>query len=239
MIRCLIVDDEPLAVTVLETHIDTIPSLEIAGSCHNAFDAMELLKKGNIDLMFLDVQMPKLMGHEFLRTLRNPPKVIFTTAYKEYAIDAFELDAVDYLLKPVTLERLLKAINKINNTTVTEVKPETEIVENEGFIYFRADRKMIKVNYRDIMYIESMKDYIKVVRENEKPLIVKQAISAVEEVLPSNLFLRVHRSYIVSLTKISAFTNHDVELAGHEIPIGRLYAQQLEKLAKSKYKPAV
>lgn len=231
IMQCLIVDDEPLAVKVLETHIENIPSLMVAGTCHNAFDAMEWLKKETIDLMFLDIHMPKLMGHELLRTLRNPPKVIFTTAYKEYAVDAFELEAVDYLLKPITLERLLKAINKLSPAQTVEKKEEQHIVDNEGFVYFRADRKMIKVGYNEILYIESMKDYIKIVREHEKPLLVKQPISSVEEALPSNLFLRIHRSYIVSLSRITAFTNHDVEIAGIEIPIGRLYAHQLTKMA--------
>lgn len=231
ILKCLIVDDEPLAAKVLETHIDNISSLTVAGTCENAFAAMEWLNREQADLMFLDVHMPKLMGHEFLRTLRHPPKVIFTTAHKEYALDAFELDAVDYLLKPVTLERLLKAVNKISAIQLPEVKAEHNIVENEGFIYFRAERKMIKVGYNDILYIESMKDYIKIVRSNEKPLFVKQSISSLEDVLPTSLFLRIHRSYIVSLQKITAFTTHDVEIGGIEIPIGRLYAHQLEAMA--------
>ena len=230
-LTCLIVDDEPLAVKVLEAHIANIPSLMVGGSCGNAFAAMDLLKQGKIDLMFLDIHMPKLMGHEFLRTLRTPPKVIFTTAYREYALDAFELDAVDYLLKPITLERLVKAVNKISNNIVVEQKEEASIVDNEGFVYFRADRKMIKVKYSDIVYVESMKDYIKIVRANDKPLLVKQSITSLEEILPVNLFLRIHRSYIIALHKIAAFTNHDVEIGGTEIPIGRLYAHQLAKLA--------
>ncbi|MDB5208077.1 MAG: response regulator of the LytR/AlgR family [Flavisolibacter sp.] len=231
-INCLIVDDEPLAVKVLETHIANIPSLVVCGSCGNAFAAMDILKQGKADLMFLDIHMPKLMGHEFLRTLRSPPKVIFTTAYREYALDAFELDAVDYLLKPITLERLVKAINKLSTTRIADEKEEAAIVDNEGFVYFRADRKMVKVKYDDIMYVESMKDYIKIIRLNDKPLLVKQSISSLEEVLPVNLFLRIHRSYIVAINKIAAFTNHDVEIGGMEIPIGRLYAHQVSKVAK-------
>lgn len=232
-LSCLIVDDEPLAAQVLEKHIENIPSLSITASCQNAFAAMEVLKKESIDLMFLDIHMPKLMGHEFLRTIRNPPKVIFTTAYREFALDAFELDAVDYLLKPVTLERLLKAVNKISNIEPIEIKSEKNLLENEGFIYFRADRKMIKVNYSEVVYIESMKDYVKIVRLNDKPLLVKQSISSLEDMLPANLFLRIHRSYIVALQKITAFTNHDIEINGTEIPIGRLYTEQLEKITRA------
>lgn len=227
-LKCLIVDDEPLAIKVLESHIENIPSISVAGTCHNAFSAMELLQKTAIDLIFLDIHMPKLMGHEFLRTLRNPPKVIFTTAHKEFAIDAFELEAVDYLLKPITLERLLKAVNKISDEYSTELKLE-KIVDNEGFIYVRAERKMIKLSYSDILYIESMKDYVKVVRSSDKALFVKQSISSLEELLPANMFLRVHRSYIVSLAKITAVTNHDVEIGNTEIPIGRVYSQQLTR----------
>ncbi len=234
-LRCLIVDDEPLAVSVLETHIANIPSLVIAGSCNNAFAAMDLLQNENIDLIFLDIHMPKLMGHEFLRTLRNPPKVIFTTAYKEYAIDAFELDAVDYLLKPITLERLVKAMNKMSDSKVAGISEENNIVDNEGFVYLRADRKMIKARYSDIIYIESLKDYIKIVRVNEKPLLVKQSISSLEAVLPPHLFVRIHRSYIVAINKVTAFTNHDVEIDGLEIPIGRLYAHQLDKMSRARH----
>ncbi len=215
-LNCLIVDDEPLAIKVLEAHIANIPSLTVGAACGNAFAAMDILRQGKTDLMFLDIHMPKLMGHEFLRTLRTPPKVIFTTAYREYALDAFDLDAVDYLLKPVTLERLVKAVNKIANTIVVDDKQEASIVEAEGFVYFRAERKMIKVKYTDVMYVESMKDYIKIVRLNEKPLLVKQSISSLEEVLPVNLFLRVHRSFIVAVDKINAFTNHDVEIGARK-----------------------
>ncbi len=231
-LNCLIVDDEPLAVKVLEAHIANIPSLTVSGVCHNAFAAMELLQQGKTDLMFLDIHMPKLMGHEFLRTLRSAPKVIFTTAYKEYAVDAFELDAIDYLLKPVTLERLVKAVNKISNITIEDEKTWSAIVDSDGFIYFRADRKMIKIKYSDVVYVESMKDYIKIVRVKEKPLLVKQSISSLEDLLPVNLFLRVHRSYIVAIDKITAFTNHDIEIGGIEIPIGRLYAYQVNKMIK-------
>jgi DNA-binding LytR/AlgR family response regulator len=230
--RCLLVDDEPLALNVLENHIESIPHLEIVASCTNAFAVMEILKQHAVDLMFLDIQMPKLIGTSFLRTLRNPPKVIFTTAYKEYAVEAFDLDAVDYLLKPVTLERLIKAVNKISLETMPVAPDEQKILEQEGFVYFRSDRKMIKVKYDDILFIESMKDYVKVVRSSDKPLLVKQSISSLENMLPANQFVRIHRSFIVSIQKITAFTNHDIEIAGVEIPIGRLYSDQIERFQK-------
>jgi DNA-binding LytR/AlgR family response regulator len=230
--NCLLVDDEPLALKVLENHIESIPHLRVTASCVNAFAAMQILREQTIDVMFLDIQMPKLIGTSFLRTLRNPPKVIFTTAYKEYAVEAFELDAVDYLLKPVTLERLIKAVNKISKEPVTTTGDEQKILEQEGFVYFRSDRKMIKVKYNDILFIESMKDYVKVVRANEKPLLVKQSISSLENMLPPDQFVRIHRSFIISIQKITAFTNSDIEIDGIEIPVGRLYSQHLERLQK-------
>ena len=230
--NCLLVDDEPLALKVLENHIESIPHLQVAASCANAFAAIQVLQEQSIDLMFLDVQMPKLIGTSFLKTLRNPPKVIFTTAYKEYAVEAFELDAVDYLLKPVTLERLIKAVNKISKEPIPGIAEDQKILEQEGFAYFRSDRKMIKVKYDDILFIESMKDYVKVMRTMDKPLLVKQSISSLENMLPANQFVRIHRSFIVSIQKITAFTNHDIEIGGIEIPIGRLYSQHLERLQR-------
>jgi len=230
--KCLLVDDEPLAIEILEKHIATVDQLEVVGKCNNAFKAMEFLQKNSVDLMFLDIHMPKLTGTSFMRTLQNPPKVIFTTAYKEYAIDAFELDAVDYLLKPISLERFLRSVNKLTKTTFSR-QEEIQVVPdvNTGFIYFRADRKMIKLFYDEILYIESIKDYIKIYRDGNNPLLVKQSITATEEMLPQHLFLRIHRSFIVSVSKITAFTSNDVEIQKMEIPIGRMYKPQLQNLS--------
>jgi DNA-binding LytR/AlgR family response regulator len=231
--KCLLVDDEPLAIEVLEKHIDNVEQLEVVGTCNNAFKAMEFLQKNPVDIIFLDIQMPKLSGISFVRTLQNPPKIIFTTAYKEYAIDAFELDGVDYLLKPISLERFLRAVNKLTKTTFSNPEVIPLIPEiTPGFIYFRAERKMIKLFYDEILYIESIKDYIKIVRDGNSPLLVKQSITSTEEMLPPNLFLRIHRSYIVSVNKITAFTNNDVEIQKMEIPIGRMYKPQLQRLSE-------
>lgn len=229
--KCLIVDDEPPAVKVIEKYVGMAEGLQLAGSCYNAFEAMKILKTEAVDLIFLDVQMPKLLGTGFLKTLSNPPKVIFTTAYKEYATEAFDLDAVDYLLKPVSLERFLKAVNKLTNQVVV---PSEKIVvpEQNGFLYFRAQRKMIKVFLDDILYIESVKDYIKIYRRQDKPLLVKQAITTLEAMLPLSSFVRIHRSYIVSIDKITAFTAQDVEIDKVEIPVGRSYVETLKKLVR-------
>lgn len=231
--KCLLVDDEPLAIEILEKYIEAVDQLQVVGTCRNAFQAMEFLQNNTVDLIFLDIHMPKLTGTSFVRTLNQPPKIIFTTAYKEYAIDAFELNAVDYLLKPISLERFLRAVNKLTHTTFThpeEIPPIPEITS--GFIYFRADRKMIKLFYDEILYIESIKDYIKIFREGNNPLLVKQSITATEEMLPQHLFLRIHRSFIVSVNKITAFTSNDVEIQKMEIPIGRMYKPQLQKLSE-------
>jgi len=230
--KCLLVDDEPLAIEVLQTHIEAIEQLEVVGTCNSAFKAMEFLQEHSVDLMFLDIHMPKLTGTSFLKTLHSPPKVIFTTAFKEYAAEAFELDAVDYLLKPISLERFLRAINKLPNITLApDLQPKGD-QGNSGFTYFRSDRKMIKLFYDEILYIESIKDYIKIYRDGNNPILVKQTISATEDMLPKNLFIRVHRSFIVSIKKISAFTYHDVEIGKKEIPIGRLYRPELKKLSQ-------
>jgi DNA-binding LytR/AlgR family response regulator len=180
--------------------------------------------------------MPKLTGTAFVKTMQSPPKVIFTTAFKEYAADAFELNAVDYLLKPISLERFLRAVNKLPNISLGEAQNKQELSDNSGFTYFRADRKMIKLFYDEILYIESIKDYIKIFRDGNNPILVKQTISATEDMLPKHLFLRIHRSYIVSIKKISAYTYYDVEIGKTEIPIGRLYRSELKKLAHLRQK---
>jgi DNA-binding LytR/AlgR family response regulator len=228
--KCLLVDDEPPALSILEKYISMVSQLELTGKCSNAFQAMEILQQKKVDLIFLDIQMPKLSGTSFLKTLNHPPKVIFTTAFKEYASEAFDLDAVDYLVKPVSLERFLKAVNKVTKDVPVAAEKETVPVNN-GFLYFRAERKMVKVFLEEITYVESLKDYIKIFRVNEKPLLVKQSMATLEAMLPQHLFVRAHRSFIVSISKITAFTSHDIEVGNIEIPIGRLYAGSLQKLS--------
>ena len=229
--KCLLVDDEPPALKILESYIAHIDSLEIAGKCRNAFEAMTILRQSQIDVLFLDIKMPQLSGIEFLRTLSHPPMVIFTTAFKEFAIEGFELDAVDYLEKPFSFERFIKAVNKLTRRNDPVPQPSHEPMGDEAFLYFRSDRKMVKVMLDDILYIESLKDYVKTVRAPDKPLVVKKPLSAVEELLPDNRFIRIHRSFIVSIKKITAFTQTDVEINGVEIPVGKLYSHQLERLS--------
>ncbi|WP_138989792.1 LytTR family DNA-binding domain-containing protein [Larkinella sp. C7] len=243
-VRCLLIDDEPHAVEIIESYIELVDGLEIVGKCHNAIQAFSMLQSMPVDLLFLDIKMPKLSGTDFLRSLRNPPKVIFTTAYREYALDGFDLDVVDYLLKPIPFERFLRAVSKVmrlepqhmaNGISEPDQPPvEKELVpsERDAFLYFRADRKMVKVYTKDILYVESLKDYIKIITTNARPLVVKQAISSVEAMLPGRDFLRIHRSFIVAIDKISAWSPSHIEVAGQELPIGRLHQKDVGRALK-------
>ncbi len=230
-IQCLIVDDEPPAREIIRRYIQELPTLELAGECANALQAFTLLQQQPVDLIFLDIRMPQLNGNDFLKSLKSPPKVIFTTAYPDYALEGYELDIVDYLVKPIPFERFLKAVNKAypNGTARPGIVAAAEEKKSEAFVYFRADRKMVKVMLADILYIESMKDYIKVFTPGGI-IITKQSISSVEEMLPENSFVRVHRSYIVSMDNIKTFTSELIEIGDAEIPIGKLYRNGVMKL---------
>ncbi len=229
--RCLIVDDEPLAIQLLESHIAQLPELEVAATSSNAMEAMGILKTERIDLLFLDIQMPMITGVEFLRSVSNPPKVIFTTAYREYAVEGYELDVVDYLLKPITFERFFKAINKYLDQTSPQQVLSDQIVENEeGHLFVNVNKKNVKVVFNKVLYVESIKDYIKIHLEDET-LVTKEKISDFEVKLPIS-FLRVHRSYIVNKSKIDAFTAADIEIGPHEIPIGGNYKREVQEALK-------
>jgi two-component system, LytTR family, response regulator len=231
VIRCLVVDDEPPAREIIGRYIEQVPSLQLAGQCANAIQAFTFLQQQPVDLLFLDIRMPQLNGNDFLKTLKNPPKVIFTTAYSEYAVEGYELDAVDYLLKPVPFDRFLKAVNKAYQLTAAKYETPlvTEEVRNDSFVYFRADRKMVKVMLDDILYIESMKDYIKVITKTGT-IITKQSISSVEAMLPEKKFVRTHRSFIVSLDKVKSFTSELIDIAATEVPVGKLYRNSVMKV---------
>jgi two-component system LytT family response regulator len=231
-IRCLIIDDEPPAREIIRRYITDIPSLELVAECSNALQALVLLQQTAVDLLFLDIRLPQLNGTDFLKTLQQPPRVIFTTAFPDYALEGYELDAVDYLLKPIRFDRFIKAINKAflqtGFKTMPEQSPAREEQQQESFVYFRADRKMMKVMLKDILYVESMKDYVKVVM-TDGTLITKQSITSVEAMLPDKLFIRSHRSFIVSLARIRTFTNELIEIDKTEIPIGKLYRNAVLK----------
>ncbi|MGB0525326.1 MAG: LytR/AlgR family response regulator transcription factor [Flammeovirgaceae bacterium] len=226
--QCLIVDDEPLAIELLETHLALLDQLELVASCTNAIQAMEVIQHQHVDLLFLDIQMPMLTGIEFLKSLKNPPKVIFTTAYRDYALEGYELDVVDYLLKPISFDRFFKAVTKYQQlaSTVSSQVLTTESVKplEKDYFYVKINKKHHKVRFHEVLYIESIKDYIKIHLEDGE-LLVKEKISEIESQLPDQLFLRIHRSFIVNVEKVSAFTAHDVEIGKMEIPIGISYKQ--------------
>lgn len=227
--RCLLIDDEPPALQILQSHIDQISGLEIVGKCSNAVEAIDLLHRKTVDVMFLDIKMPKIIGTEFLRNLSHPPKVIFVTAYREFAVEGFELDAVDYLVKPVSFERFLKAIDRLRRSSGYEGVREHKVYKPnpEAFIYLKIDRVRQKIFIEDILYIESWKDYVQIHFINGKNLLIKQTISAIENLLSDHMFLRVHRSYMVSLNKISGYNSTSLRLGTTEIPIGRLYKRNV------------
>ncbi len=233
MINVIIVDDEPLAQDVLETHIQRVPELNLVQKCSNALEANDALRNNSIDLMFLDIQMPQLTGIDFLRTLRNPPLVIFTTAYPNYAVEGFELNALDYLLKPISLERFIKATNKaIDQIDLTKGGSATADTPSDGADYFfvKADKKLIKVNYDDIVYIEGLKDYVIIRMENSR-VITLQTMKSLESKLPAGQFKRIHRSYIVGTDKINAIVGNMVEITekgqAKHLPIGKNYREEL------------
>jgi Response regulator of the LytR/AlgR family len=233
-IRCLVIDDEPPAREILKQHIAGVEALELAGTCSNAVEAISFLKEHQVDLLFLDIQMPQLLGTNFIRTLKNQPKVIFTTAYRKYAVEGFELDAVDYILKPISFERFLKAVNKVLQTNLAAEHASSPAKENHTeqpnpFLYFRVDRKMVKVFLDDILFIEGLKDYIKIVT-NTRSIVTKYVLSTLQDVLPSEEFLRIHKSYIVAINKIESYNADSVEVAKHELPIGRMFKYDVSRV---------
>lgn len=228
--QCLIVDDEPLAIQLLTSHVEQVSLLELAATCDNALDAFEVLKTKKVDLLFLDIQMPMLTGVEFLKSLPNPPKVIFTTAYRDYAMEGYELNIVDYLLKPITFERFFKSINKYfeltrNTAPLPPAITTTVSNQDEAHIYINVNKKHHKVLFSDILYIESLKDYLRLHLKDDA-LVTKEKISEFMVKLPDG-FLRVHRSYIVNQKHITAFTATDIEIGRMEIPIGGNYKMEV------------
>ena len=236
----IIVDDEPLALDVLETYIQRMPNLTLVARCNNAFEANDALKNNEIDLMFLDIQMPQLTGIEFLKTLSKPPMVIFTTAYPNYAIEGFELNALDYLLKPISMDRFMKAVNKAteqyelhhreaspspSGITVGVANPEAA-----DYIFVKADKKLIRVNFSEILYIEGLKDYV-IIRTETGRIISLQTMKSLEDKLPMGQFVRIHRSYIVGMDKIHAIVGNMVEVSEKgmpkHLPIGKNYRDEL------------
>ena len=219
--KCLIVDDESLARELIETHLSQLDNFKLIASCSSAIAAHKVLQSETIDLMFLDIEMPVLKGTDFLKTLKHKPKVIFTTAYRDYAIEGFNLNAVDYILKPITFQRFFQAIEKFTNTNKSKVRESESSKNQNAYIFIQSKKKNIKVFFNDINYIESIKDYIRI-HLQDSSIMIKHGITSFEEKLDTR-FLRIHRSYIINSTKITAFTKQDVEIGKIEIPIGDFY----------------
>lgn len=221
-IKCLIIDDEPLAIEVIETHLKQIEEIDLLGTFQNPLKAFEFVKNHKVDLIFLDIEMPMITGVDFVKSLENPPKIIFTTAHRDYAVVSYELNVVDYLLKPVSFIRLFKAINKykelIGSQTI-DVPKEEEATHDH--IYVNSNKKFIKISFDEILYIESIKDYVQI-HLADKKVMTKGTIGNFLERLPKK-FIRTHRSYVVNTTKVTAFTSLDVEIGSIEIPIGASY----------------
>ena len=227
--RCLIVDDEPLAIEAIQFMIEKFDDLKIVASCTDALRAFDVLRKDRIDLMFLDIQMPEMTGLDFLKSLSNPPKVILTTAYREYAIQAFELNVVDYLLKPISFDRFMQAINKYYETIPNQVLVSDggpQALSSDEHFFVKADKKNVKIRFKNVLYIESIKDYVKIVCK-DKTVITKIMIGSLIEKLPASTFIRIHRSYIVCIPNIDTFSSASVEVSGKEIPIGRNYKNEV------------
>ncbi|NAS29850.1 response regulator [Flavobacteriaceae bacterium R38] len=229
---CIIVDDEPVAREILETHLSKIKSIKLIASCSNAIEAFNIINAHAIDLIFLDINMPEVSGLSFAKSINEKIKVIFTTAYREYAVDGFDLLAVDYLLKPISYERLLKSISKYFKIYSHQNASNTEKVDDlpKQFMFVRSERKMIKINFNDIKYIESLGDYLQIYTTN-KTIITRETISNIEVKLPGKDFLRIHRSFIVSYLFIASYTNEWVEIDTKALPISRSFkAAVLKKL---------
>jgi len=227
-IRCIIIEDEPLAAKVLSDYISQVPFLQLQAVFKNALLATDYLRDNTADLIFLDIHLPKLKGMAFLRTLSNPPAVIVTTAYHQYAVEGFDLNVTDYLLKPIEFERFLVAVTKVK--TVGKEKPSSiESSAEKDFIFLNIQKKKVKLLFSEIAYIESQREYIRIVTTKQEYLS-KMSTHEIESLLPAHLFRRIHRSFIISINKIEAYTAETVEVNGTSIPIGRGYRDILEDL---------
>jgi len=232
-IRCLVADDEQLAVGIIESHLSKLPDFIVTGICNNGTQVYQFLKKHPVDLLFLDIQMPELTGLELLRTLKDSPPAILTTASREFALEGFEFNVIDYLLKPISFERFLKAVTKFESIGSTNLINYTSVPQqlnsfDQHFIYVKSDKKMVRVMVKDIQYIEGLKGYIKI-HTADRDIITYQTLYDLEENLSPDHFVRIHRSFIISLNFVTAFSASHVEIGTKELPIGASYAEALQK----------
>jgi len=233
--NCIIVEDEPLAAEVLTDYIQQVPFLQLDEVCTDAIYAMEKLQSTKTDLMFLDIHLPKLKGLDFLESLKNPPHVIITSAYKDYALQGFELNVIDYLLKPIRFNRFLKAVNKLNQhkEQVHNYSSPVENTERKSF-FFNVGKKRVKIYLDEILYVESLREYVRITTK-DKSILTKFQLNEIEDLLSKNNFLRIHRSFIAAKDKIAAFTATDVEINNKSIPIGRSYKELVLSVLQTSY----
>ncbi|WP_036381755.1 LytTR family DNA-binding domain-containing protein [Muricauda sp. MAR_2010_75] len=227
MLKCLIIDDEPIAQNIIRGYLDDTPGLVLMGICDNAIEAIEILENKEVDIIFLDIEMPKLSGLAFLKTLEKTPETIITTAYREFAVEGFELSVADYLLKPYSFERFLKAVNKVKKRIEAEKSLGTgSNVAEQTYTYFKSGRKNVKVMYSDIVFIEGLSNYVKIHQVDDKILVVYERLSHLQKVLPYQRFVRIHKSYIISLEKIIKYGVDSVEVGEKELTIGKSYKER-------------
>ncbi len=228
-IKCIIIDDEPLAAKVLQSHLEEFSNMELIGTYNNPVEALNTIEENKIDAVFLDINMPKMSGLEFIQSIESKPYFIITTAYREYAVDCFDLDVLDYLVKPIPFKRFLKSINKLSQQVYKEKNIDTENSGDKSFIFLKVSKKLIKVKFEDIFYIESLKDYIKVFTKTGDYLVHK-TLTGITEELPKNDFLRIHRSFTIALDKIQALEGNSVQISNKRIPIGRKYIEHSKQV---------
>ena len=235
VISCIIVDDEAIAREIIATHLSKIDYIEVKAQCKNAIEAFNYISNNQVDLVFLDINMPEISGISFAKSINKSIRIIFTTAYRDYAVEGFDLQAVDYLLKPISFERLIQAVNRYIDVNTSSEEYLTETLDHNDFIFVRANRRMLKVNFDAIIYIESLSDYIKIhlnasaLDHPNETIVTRETISAIEAKLPKHQFLRIHRSYIVRLSKIQSFTNEEVTVNRKALPISRSYKKDVLK----------
>jgi DNA-binding LytR/AlgR family response regulator len=232
--KCLLVDDEPLALDILESYIKKMPDLELIGKCSNALEASEFLKNNKIDLMFLDIQMPEITGLEFVRSLTNPPLIVFSTAYSDFAVEGFELNAIDYLLKPVAFERFTKTVERAKEYMALKKNESIEAPDlDNDYIFIKSNQKQIKLSYDQILYVEAFADYVKLYT-SEKRYVTLQTMKNMEQKLPKDKFIRVHRSFIVGMKYITSFNSSELEIGAVKIPVGKNYKDEFLAKLRSK-----
>ena len=234
MMNCIAVDDEPLALKLLQDNISKVPFLKLAAACNDAFEAMKALQENTIDLIFIDIQMPGLTGLQFIGSLENKPLVIFITAYKQYALESYDLSVVDYLLKPVPLERFIKACNRAKELhELKAIKQHNTALSSVEYFFLNIDYSQVKVMFEDIVWIEGLRDYIRInLKSTKKALIVRTSLKAVELQLSPNKFLRIHKSWLVAIAEITAIRKNSIFIKELELPVGETFREAVEKLIR-------